>query len=182
MIGRIMRLVRLDSTVFEEIAADPNATIEAVVIVTISASLSALGFAILSESVLPSFIGGLINGLAGWVVWSAVTCFVGKSVFRGRGTLEQMLRVLGYASAPNALGIFAFIPCVGLLAAFGGWLIFLVAGVLAIKETLDVNLSTAIGVAIVGAIATGMLYAVVGIIFEGTLAIAAGLFRAFGGQ
>jgi len=182
MIRRIMRLIRLDFTVFEEIESDPNATTQAVIIVAVTSFLSALGSALGSESAASSAVSTLINGFVGWIVWAVVTYFVGKSLFKAGGTLQEMLRLLGYASAPNILGIFTFIPCLGWLAGFAGWLISLIAGVLAIKEGLDVDLTVAILVVIVGAVAMGVLYTAVAISFEGILAIAAGLFRAVGGQ
>jgi hypothetical protein len=167
MLERITRMIRLDGSVFGEIEDDPNATPQAYLIVAIASALNALGFALLSESPITSFIGGFANGVVGWVVWAVVTHYAGRWVFKGRGTLGQMLRVLGYASAPNALGILAFIPCLGLLGAFGGWLISLIVGVVAIKEALDVGPVAAIGVVIVGAIAAAMLYEVAGVILGG---------------
>jgi hypothetical protein len=180
MIERIVRLIRLDWSVFGELESDPNATTEAAIIVAVSTLLSAFGTALGSESSAYGFVAGLINGVVGWVVWAAVTYLVGRALFRGGGTFEQMLRLLGYASAPNVLGVFAFIPCLGWLAAFAGWLISLVAGVMAIREGLDVELGVAVAVVIVGAIAMGMLYVIVGMIFGGTMAILGGLLEAFG--
>jgi len=56
----------------------------------------------------------LIAGVVlGWLLWSVVTYFIGTSLFGGKTTVEEMLRVLGYASAPRLLGFFGFIPCVG---------------------------------------------------------------------
>ncbi len=175
MLGRIVRMIRLDAAVFHEIEEDPRAASQAYLIVALSSLLNALGFAVLSESPVAGLIGGFVNGIVGWVVWAAVTYYLGKLVFRGRGTLAQMLRVLGYASAPNALGILAFVPCLGLLAAFGGWLISLIVGVMAVKEALGIGLGAAIGVVTIGALAAGMLYAVVGVIFGGAFAVISAL-------
>jgi len=173
MIDRIMRLLRLDFSVFKDIESDPNATTEAVLVVAASTFLSALGSAIGSDRVTVSFIMSIVTGLLSWLVWSGVTYAIGKSVFKGGGTFEQMLRVLGYATAPRALGVISFIPCFGWIAGFAGLVLSLVAGVMAIKEAMDIELGTAIGVVVVGAIAIMIVSAIVTLIFGGTLAMGA---------
>ena len=181
MLERVILVIRLEPSVFAEIESDPRATTQAAIIVASSSLLSAFGLAMISSSPVTSFIGGFVNGLVGWVIWSAVTYALGKALFSGGGTFEQMLRVLGYASAPNVLGLFAFIPCLGLFAGFAGWLISLIAGVLAIKEALDLSWGPAILVVFVGAVATGILYAVLGVFFGGTLSLVTELWNAVGG-
>jgi hypothetical protein len=181
MLERIIRLIRLEPSVFGEIESDPQATTQAAIIVTVSSLLSALGLAMISPTPATSFIGGFVNGLAGWIIWSAVTYALGKSLFSGGGTFEQMLRVLGYASAPSFLGVFAFVPCLGLFAGFAGWLISLIAGVMAIREALDLGWAAAIVVVVIGAVASGILYAVLGVLLTGTLSLGAGLWNAVGG-
>ena len=173
MLDRIMRLLRLDFSVFKEIESDPQATTEAVIVVAASTFLSALGSAIGSDRVAVNFISSIVGGLVGWLVWSGVTYAIGKSVFKGGGTFEQMLRVLGYATAPTALGVIAFIPCFGWIGGFAGWVLSLIAGVMAIKEAMDVELGTAIGVVVVGAIAMAIVFVIIGLIFGGAVAMGA---------
>jgi hypothetical protein len=126
-----------------------------------------------------AFAQSVINGFVGWIVWSAVTYFVGKSLFSGGGTLAQMLRVLGYANAPRILGVLVVIPCVGWLAGLVGLVLSLIAGVMAIKEALDVELGTAIAVVIVGAIGMAIFWAIVGVIISAVFAIGFGVTQLF---
>ncbi|UCC77198.1 MAG: YIP1 family protein [Anaerolineales bacterium] len=175
MIDRILRILRLDFAVFKEIESDPQATTEAAIIVVVTTLLSALGSAIFADNPLTSFVSSVVSGLVGWVVWSVVTYFVGMSIFGGKGTLEGMLRVIGYASAPNILGVFGVIPCLGWIAAFAGWLLALVAGMLAVSEGLDLSLGAAIGVVVIGWIAMVIVRIIIGIIFGGAFAVGAGL-------
>jgi hypothetical protein len=181
MLGRIARMIRLDASVFHEIEDDPNATSQAYLIVTLSSALNALGFAVLSEWPVPAFIAGFVNLIVGWVVWAATTHYLGRWAFKGRGTLGQMLRLLGYASAPNALGVLALVPCLGLLPAFAAWLLSMVVGVVAVKEALDVSLWAAIGVVIIGALAVGLLYQIFGVIFGAAFAPTGSLSQGWGG-
>jgi hypothetical protein len=175
MIDRVLRILRLDFAVFKEIESDPQATTEAAIIVVVTTLLSALGPAVFADNVVTSFISSVVSGIVGWVVWSVVTYFIGMSVFGGKGTLEGMLRVIGYASAPNILGVFGVIPCLGWIAAFAGWLLALVAGILAVSEGLDLSLGAAIGVVVIGWIAMVIVRAVIGIMFGGAFAVGAGL-------
>ena len=181
MIERIMRVVQLDFSVFKEIESDPQATTEAVIMVAVTTILSAIGSSVGANNPAMSFVGSIVRGLAGWVVWAIVTYIVGKSVFGGRGTLDGMLRVLGYASAPNILGLFGFIPCLGWLAALIGWLLALVAGIMAVREGLDLSLGSAMGVVIIGWIAMVAVSFIVSIIFGGALAVGAGILGLFRG-
>jgi hypothetical protein len=175
MIERIMRILKLDFSVFREIESDPNATTEAAIVVAITTLVSAIASAVGSDHAVASFVQAMINGFVGWIVWSAVTYFVGRSMFAGGGTLVQMLRVLGYANAPRILSVFAVIPCFGWLGVLIGWLLSIVAGIMAIKEALDLELGTAIAVVIIGVIAMVVFWAIVGVIVGSVFAITFGL-------
>jgi hypothetical protein len=174
MIERIMRIFQLDFSVFREIESDRNATVEAAIVVAITTFISAIASGIGADHPVASFVQSVINGFVGWVVWSAVTYFVGKSMFSGGGTLAQMLRVLGYANAPRILSILTVIPCIGWLGALIGWILSIVAGIMAIKEALDVELSTAIAVVIIGVIAMVVFWVIVGVIVGSLFAISFG--------
>jgi len=182
MIERVTRLIKLDFSVFKDIESDPQATMEAAIIVGATTFLSAIASAMGSEHAFGTFVISVINGLIGWVVWSAVTYFIGKTVFSGGGTLEQMLRVIGYANAPRILGILTVIPCIGWLGGLAGLLISLVASIMAIKEALDVELGTAIAVIIVGAIAMAIVSAIIGIVLGSVFAISVGMTQLLFGQ
>ncbi len=144
MIERIVRAIRLDWTVFREIADDPKAMKEAAIIVIIVTFLSAVGSGLDKHSFV-SFISAWVVGiLVAWVGWAVITYLVGTALFKGETHIPEMMRVLGYANAPHLLGLFAFIPCVGWLLPVIGWVLALIAGVLAIREALDLNTDKAI--------------------------------------
>jgi len=182
MIQRILRIIKLDFSVFREIESDPSATAQAAIIVAVTTFLSAVGSAIASQNALMGFLGSMISGLVGWVIWSVVTFYVGGSLFKGRGTLDNMLRVLGYASAPKILGFFRFICCVGWIPELAGLVLSLIAAIMAIKEGLDLDTGGAIGVAVVGWIPMMIVHMILGIIFGGAFALATGLGRTITGR
>ena len=177
MIDRIMRVIKLDFPVFKEIESDPKATTEAAIIVVVTTLLSALGTAFGSGRFFSAFIGEVFSGIVGWVVWAAVAYFVAKSLFNGKGTLEGMLRVLGYANAPRLLGILGIIPCVGWIGSLAGGILALIMGFMAIREGMDLDGGQAIIVILVGAAAWIIVSIIFGLIF-GSLA---GLTRAIQG-
>ncbi|NIV40183.1 MAG: hypothetical protein GWN58_65500 [Anaerolineae bacterium] len=150
MIERIVRAIRLDWTVFSEIAKDRDALKEAAIIVAIVTFLSAVGTGIAAAS-FGAFIGDWILGIAvGWIGWAIVTYFVGTALFKGETDIPEMLRVLGYASAPFLLGLLSFIPCIGWIFPWLGGLLALVAGVIAVREAMDFDTSNAIITVIIG--------------------------------
>ena len=179
MVERIIRIIKLDFSVFKEIESDPNATTEAAIVVAGATLLSSLGSAFGAarpgQAAVGAFFSGLIGGLLGWVVWAAVTHYVGRALYKSGGTFQSMLRVLGYASAPQCLGILGFIPCFGALAAMAGAVLSLIAGVMAISEGLDVDTTQAIIVAVIGWVALFAVTWLIGLVFGGTALATAGL-------
>ena len=153
MVDRILRAIRLDFTVFREIAEDQAAMTEAAIIVVVVSLLSAIGTFIASllaevgfgRALLDFFSTWLIFGiLLGWILWAVLTYFVGTLLFQGKTDIPEMMRVLGYANAPNLLGIFGFIPCAGWLIALAGWILSLIAGVIAIREAMEFDTGKAV--------------------------------------
>jgi len=172
MIDRIMRVIKLDFPVFKEIEADPNATSEAAIIVVVVTLISALGSGMaMPHRFFAAFVSEILSGVVGWVVWAAVVYFLGKSMFAGKGTLEGLLRVLGYASAPRLLGILAVIPCVGWLGTLAGVILSLIMGFMAIREGLDLDTTQALIVTVVGWIALVIVSIFFAIVFGGMAAI-----------
>lgn len=135
MFERILGVFKLDVPTFEAIEADRNATGQAATVVGIVAFIGALGAsggaAFVGTSVLGAFLTTFAGTFVGWIVWSAITYAVGTRVFGGTADLGEMLRVIGFAYAPQLLGI---IPCLG--AVVGGiW--SLIAGFIAVRQGLD---------------------------------------------
>ena len=178
MVERILRIIKLDFSVFKEIESDRNATVEAAIIVALANLLAALGTGLRADQPRAFFATvaiSFVSGIVGWIVWSAVTHYVGKLLYHSGGTFESMLRVLGYATAPRFLGILDFIPCVGALAGLAGLILTIIAGVMAVSEGLDVETGQAIIVIIIGAIGMFIVSVIFGLVFGGAAALTYGL-------
>ncbi|HSJ57066.1 MAG TPA: YIP1 family protein [Anaerolineae bacterium] len=145
MIDRILRAIRLDPNVYREIAEDENAMSEAAIIVIVVTFLSALGSAFVADNFIVGLLVGWLTAIVvGWILWAVLTYFVGANLFGGRSSIPEMLRVLGYASAPQLLGVLGFIPCLGWLAALIGAILSLIAGVIAVRESMEFDTGKAV--------------------------------------
>jgi hypothetical protein len=145
MIGAAM----LDVSVYEEVEHDTTATTQAAMVVAIVAACGAIGAWRFGGA-----LGMVVSALAGWLVWAAITWFIGTRLFRGTATLDELLRTLGFAQAPGVLLLVLAIPLLGTLAGFfvvpvvAVWT--LVTGVVAIRQALDVDTGTAVLTALAG--------------------------------
>lgn len=152
IVQRLIRIVRLDTTVYKEIQRDERATLEAAVVVGIASVLAALGAGFAA----PRFLGGfLVELVAGvvlyWLLWSAVTMLVGTRVFGSHATYLQVARPLGYANGARALGILSIIGCVfGPLVGLAAWVLSLIVGVIAVREAMELSTERAIVTAMAG--------------------------------
>ena len=170
MLERILRVFKLDRTVFAEVEHDESATTQAATVVAIVAALSVIGtiiqtlislvggndldFGGLLLSIIVTFVITFIN----WAVWSGVTYLVGTKLFKGEATFGEMLRVIGFAYAPQMLGI---VPCIGGIV---GAIWSLIASYFAIKEGLDLDDTGTIVTILVGWLVTMVISAVIGML------------------
>lgn len=147
MINRIVGVLKLDVATYEEIEADETATSQAAIVVAVVAIVSGIVGGAFSMAMGGSFIGTLISNVLGafigWLLWSAVTYFVGTSLFGGQATLSEMLRVLGFAQVP---GLLAIIPVCG---GFVGLIWTLACTFIAIRQGLDLDNTKAILTAVI---------------------------------
>ncbi|HOT90236.1 MAG TPA: Yip1 family protein [Anaerolineae bacterium] len=118
-----------------------------------------------SSSFIGAFLGALVSSFIGWVAWSAVTYFVGTTLFHGEATLGEMLRVIGFAQAPLLLNVLSFIPCLGSIISLVAWLLSLYTGYLAIKEGLDLDTGKTIATVAIGWVVAFVISLVVGMVF-----------------
>jgi len=169
IISRVMRVFTFDLTVFQEVEEDQAATQQAWAVVVIAALASGIGSAI-SSLIGGGGFGGLLFGIIlmpilaviGYFLWAFVTYWVGVNLFQGETDFSEMQRVIGFAYAPNAVGIVGFIPCVGWLISLAGSLYALVLTVMAVKEGLDVDMGKAVITCAIGWIVNFILVTVVG--------------------
>jgi len=158
MLARAIGVFKLDVKTFEEIEHNTSLTLQAALIVLLVSLISGVGNGLFNgfvhKTFLSGFLGSLISVLLGWLLWSAVTLFVGTRFFHGEADMGQMLRVIGFAYLPLMLSI---IPCVGGVI---GVLWAIAAGFVAVRQGLDLDDMKALLTVVVGAVAYIILTAI----------------------
>ncbi len=150
--ARMIRAARLDPSVYDEVGADEEATLEAGAIVLFASVAAGLGR--------PESIGGvtlLTEATAGMFLWGAWTlaCYViGARMLpepRTRTRPARLLRAIGYSSSPGCLAVLVGIPVVGPVINPLAQLWVLVAMVIAVRQSLDyASTSRAVAVVVLG--------------------------------
>lgn len=147
LIERMLGAARLDIDTYEEVEHDTTATSQAATVVAIVAVAAAIGS---SRSGSGGLIAGLIGAFAGWLIWSGVTYLIGTALFEGKATWGELLRTLGFAQSPGVLYVLGIIPFLGGLVRLAVWIWLLVAGIIAIRQALDIDTGKAILTALIG--------------------------------
>jgi hypothetical protein len=150
LMQRIRRLATLDTDVFNDVRSDTAATIPAIVVAALATLLFALGgwlwwafqdfseFAPSSgEMFLKSVIIGSILSIILWAVWVGITYIMLTQMFRARADVNELVRVMGFAAAPLALGILLFIPVLEFGIGLTTLALFFGATVLAVQSATD---------------------------------------------
>ncbi len=162
IIDRMRGAAMLDVATYEEVEHDRGATGQAFVVVVLAAICAGIGGLGHGSS---GFISGLIGAILGWLSWSAITMFVGTRLFGGTADWGELLRTLGFAQTPGVLAILGIVPLLGGLVTFVVWIWLLVAGIIAIRQALDIDTGKAILTAVVGWLAMVVIDIIFGIIF-----------------
>jgi len=162
-LGRMLRAARFDKTLYEEVEADKNLMVESMIVVVL-ASLAA-GIGNIAVSGIKGVIIGLVAALVGWFVWAYLTFFIGTKILpepETKADVGQLLRTIGFASAPGILRIFGIIPGAAPLVftIVGFWM--LAAMVVAVRQALDYTSTVrAVGVCLIGWIIQAVVVTVI---------------------
>lgn len=141
IVERMRGAAMLDVATYEEVEHDQTATGQAAVVVALVALAAAIGGA---RSGGGGIISGIIGAFAGWLVWAGVTWFVGTRLFKGTAHWGELLRTLGFAQAPGVLLVLGIVPLVGGLVRLAVFVWLLAAGVVAIRQALDISTGQAV--------------------------------------
>lgn len=134
----VIRASMLDSDFYNEAEADRSMTAPAAWVVFVATTLSGIGSAIATDAnLLFGALAGGLTGLVGWLIWSWIALVLGTQVFKGKADYGEMLRVIGFAFAPLAIGV---VPWLGFVGA--AW--SLVAATIGIREGMDFTTKRAI--------------------------------------
>ncbi|MBF6600436.1 MAG: YIP1 family protein [Dehalococcoidia bacterium] len=119
LVERLRRLAMLDTSVFDEVRVDTTATIPAIVVAAVSILLFGFGgwfWWVLADIggtgkvFWQSLILGSIVAFLLWGIWIGITYVILTQVFHARADLNELARVMAFATVPLALGVLMFIP------------------------------------------------------------------------
>jgi hypothetical protein len=172
MFNGMIRAMRLDKTFFEEVENDTSYNRDALWVVILVSLIGSVGSFIGSLMLGRSFfsaLGGMIVSLLlallGYFLWVFVAHWVGTTLFKGSGDRGEVQRAFGFAYSPQIINILAFIPCVGGLIGLVAWIWSVIAGFVAIRQSMDQDNANAALTVIVSAVIVFVVIAVLSGIF-----------------
>ena len=116
---RLFRLLGGDFDVFEDIASDPRATLEAAAIAAVSSAIAIYT----ANRDIGAIALGAVAGVLGLAGWTAVLWVTGR-LLGGGASPSPLARAVGYTAPPFAL---SGIPILGVIAAIGSVALQIVA-------------------------------------------------------
>ena len=150
-VNRIIRACKLDISLYEEVEADRSATFQAALVVILSSLAAGVGALSLGAS---NFLMAPLLSLVSWYIWAYLIYLIGAKLFPEPNTEAdhgQLLRTIGFSSAPGLIRIFGFTPELMSITFIGSGIWMLIAMVIAVRQALDYESTwRAIGVVIIG--------------------------------
>ncbi len=162
-VSRMIRASMLDVNLYEEVEADKTAMTQAVGVVALSSLAGGIGF--MQQAGLTGLVIGTVGSLIGWYVWALLTYLIGTKLLPESQTQAdhgELLRTIGFSSAPGMLRIFGIIPGLGTIVNFIASVWMLVAMVIAVRQALDYHSTyRAVGVCLIGWVVQAIIFSVV---------------------
>jgi hypothetical protein len=146
---RMLGAALLDVDTYEEVEADRGATKQALAVVLLYAVAAGIGG--IENSGVTGIAYMAVATLAGWWIWAWVAYMIGTRLLPRPETEAdhgQLLRTIGFSSAPGVLLVFAIIPPISgyVFLVCNVWM--LVAMVIGVRQALDYEGSGALARAI----------------------------------
>ena len=149
---RMLRAAKLDIELYEEVEHDEGALGQATTVVVLSAVAAGIGS--LGIGGLSGLVSGTLAALLGWYVWAFLTYFIGTRLLpepQTRADYGQLLRTIGFSSAPGLIRVLGIIPGLGTIVFMVAGIWMLIAMVIAVRQALDyTNTWRAVGVCAIG--------------------------------
>jgi len=161
-VNRIIRACKLDVNLYEEVEADKSATFQAAGVVVLSSLAAGVGALSLGAF---NFLMAPLLALASWYVWAYLIYFIGAKFFPEPTTQAdhgQLLRTIGFSSAPGLIRVFGFTPELMSITFIGAAIWMLVAMIIAVRQALDYQSTwRAIGVVVIGFLAQAIFLVII---------------------
>ncbi len=140
-VERFTGALMLDATVYEEVEHDATALGQAAGVVALGAVANAIGSVAGGSQ---GVIGAVLLAFFGWALGTTMVWLVGVKIMDHTSDFPELLRTLGFASAPQVLAILGIVPLVGWIALIAVSLLSIVAWVIATRQALDIATGRAV--------------------------------------
>lgn len=152
---KLIRAIKLDPELYEEVETDRGATWQAVGTVVLTSVAAGIG------GQLSGNYAGLgihiVLTLVGWYIWAFLSFFIGTRLLpqaQTRANMGELLRCTGFSSAPGLFQILGIIPGIGHFIRLIAWVWMLAAFVIAVRQALDyTGTGRALAVCLIGWVA-----------------------------
>jgi hypothetical protein len=166
---RLIGAAALDTAIYEEVEADEGATAQALAVVVLSSLSAGIGIGDLGGTSVSAMVFVSIVSLLAWGAWALLTYQIGTRILPGMRTeadVGQLLRTIGFASAPGMLRALGMLPGVTGPVFLVTWIWMLAAMVVGVRQALDYqSTARAILVCVIGWVLAGVLAVVIGLAF-----------------
>jgi hypothetical protein len=173
LLQRLIGAAALDTAIYEEVEADPTATLQAFGVVVFSSMAAGIGATGLGEVTIASIVFFSGVALVAWAAWALVTFEIGSRLMpdpQTRVDVGQLLRTIGFAATPGLLRVLGIMPAVAVpvFAVTSVWM--LLAMIVAVRQALDYrSTARAVAVCVLGWALALAIAIVLGLVFGPTV-------------
>lgn len=134
---RLVRAVKLDAHLYEEVEADAQAMAQAMGVVVLSSVAAGIG---VGRAGIGGMFWGAVAALLSWYIWAYLTFLIGTKLLpepQTHATPGELLRTLGFSSAPGFIRALGILPGMASIVFPVAAVWMLAAMVIAVRQALD---------------------------------------------
>ncbi len=159
IINRLVRLMKLDTSVFDEVRDDPKELVPALIIAGVSAFLAGLGSLLFwsvvadydpDSAFVNQFILGSIFMAAMYGVAALVVYVVMAQMYKVQADLQSLIRTMGYAAFPLAGCVLMFVPVIWPVFAIVPLALLLVTMIYAVQSATGAESNQVVMASVIG--------------------------------
>lgn len=166
---RLIGAAALDTAIYEEVEHDSTATAQAFAVVLLSSVAAGVGARGLGGGTAVNIAFIAMISLLAWCAWALVTYAIGAYLLpepQTHADVGELLRTLGFASAPGLLRAFGVLPGVTVPAFIVTAIWMLLATIVAVRQALDfTSTSRAVAVCVLGWGLSAAVAIILGVLF-----------------
>lgn len=138
--SRFIGALALDPSAFEDIERDRHADLESMLVLLMACAAGGVGAIGAGDTSGGGFVIGAVMVLGAWLVWAGLIGAIGTTILadtQTRSDVHELLRVLGYATAPGVFLSLAAMRTAAplLIVVVSAWIV--AAAVLGVRQALD---------------------------------------------